>query len=142
MFIEREQAREAAGSGRADVELVRSIFDQFARGDFRSAVEHYAPDVEWAENRSITGKGVYRGRAALRDGFLDWLSAWDGYRCEAEEVFTAGDRVVVSVRGSGKGKLSGAEASDAFYMVFSIRDGKVARIENYRDRDEALGASR
>jgi ketosteroid isomerase-like protein len=142
MFFDREQALEAADSAdNENVTLVRRIFDGFAKGDFAGAVEHYDPDIEWAENRSITGKGVYRGLAGLRDGFLDWLSAWDGYRCEADDLIAAGDCVVASVRGSGTGKLSGAEASDAFFMVFWIRDGKVTRIENHREREQALEAA-
>jgi hypothetical protein len=141
MFFDREQALEAAGSTRNDIEIVRRIFRGFARGDFASAVDYYHPDVEWIENRSITGHGVYRGLAELREGFQEWLGAWDDYRCEPEEVFAAGDCVVVSVRGSGKGKLSGVEATDAFYMVFSVRDGKVTRIENHRERAEALAAA-
>lgn len=129
MFFERERAIAAAR-----VELVRGIFDGFARGDFASAVELYQPDLEWIEHRSITGHGHYRGLAELREGFLEWLGAWDGYRCEAEDLTGAGEQVVVSVKGSGKGKLSGVEASERFFMVFSFRDGKVARIENHRQR--------
>jgi ketosteroid isomerase-like protein len=141
MFFEREQALAAAGPARADVDIVRRIFDGFGRGDFASAVALYDPEVEWIENRGIPGHGAYRGLDGVREGFLEWLTAWDGYRCEAQELTLAGDRVVAMVRGSGRGKLSGVDATDLFFQVWTIRDGKVARIENHRERDEAMDAA-
>ena len=51
------------------------------------------------------------------------------------------ERVLVLVRLSGRGKVSGldiAETGASGAEVWHVRDGKVVRLEMYWDRDEAL----
>jgi ketosteroid isomerase-like protein len=56
-------------------------------------------------------------------------------------VIDVGDgRVVVLTHDHARPKGSGAEASFTGAPVWTVRDGKVARIEFYWNRDEALKA--
>jgi ketosteroid isomerase-like protein len=124
-----------------DLDTLRSIFDHFAEGDFAAAVRHYDPEVEWIETRGVPGHGGFRGLPALKAGFTDWLSVWDDYRCEVEQLIDAGERAVAEVRGSGRGRMSGAETSEIFFQVWSLRGGRVVRIENHRTREQAMEAA-
>ena len=38
--------------------------------------------------------------------------------------------------------MSGAYAEDLFFQVWTFREGRIVRIENFADRDEALQALR
>ena len=53
---------------------------------------------------------------------------------EPEELIDAGDRVVVVVRQSGRGKVSGAEVNAVLYQVATVREGKVLTVDVYLDR--------
>ncbi len=51
------------------------------------------------------------------------------------------DRVVVTVRLRGRGRGSGVEVDARFYDVFTLRDGKIVRMDQFTERSEALGAA-
>jgi ketosteroid isomerase-like protein len=45
------------------------------------------------------------------------------------------------VRYGGRAKLSGIETDETFGVVFTIRDGKIARGREYSTREQALEAA-
>jgi ketosteroid isomerase-like protein len=89
----------------------------------------------------VAGKAIYRGENDVR-AFLDaeWLAGWDSHEAGVDEVIDAGDRVVVFwwQRRTGRGSGVPVELNSA--QVWTVRDGKVTRIDNYTDRAEALEA--
>ena len=120
-----------------DREALVEAFEQFAAGDFRTATRIYAPAVEWIEHRAVPGAGEFAGADEVRRGFRGWLASWRDYRLELLELEGTGDRFLAAVRGSGRGDISGAYAEDLFFQVWTFRRGKVVRIENFGERDEA-----
>jgi len=44
------------------------------------------------------------------------------------------------IRHVGRGKLSGAEVEQRFAQLWTVRDGKIVRMEMYPDREDALEA--
>ena len=67
----------------ANVELVRSIFAAWERGDF-SAGDWAAPDIELVR---VDGPapGNWRGSAEIAGGVREMLSAWDEFRLIADQ---------------------------------------------------------
>jgi len=124
----------------SDREALRAAFEQFAQGDFRSVTHLYDPAVEWVEHRGVPGGGEFGGVDQVRQGFRGWLSSWERYRLELTELLERGDCYFAAVRGSGRGVMSGAYAEDLFFQVWTFRDGRIVRIENFAERDEALAA--
>jgi ketosteroid isomerase-like protein len=139
-----------------DVDLVRRLLGPFEQGDivplFRdeaivaAMVEATAglltPDFECVFVREDVGRSVYQGVEGLRAGFLDWLEPWGGYDAGVEDVIDAGDgRVVVLTRDHARPKGTDAEVSFLGAPVWTVRDGQVARIEFYWNRDEGLAAA-
>jgi LDH2 family malate/lactate/ureidoglycolate dehydrogenase/ketosteroid isomerase-like protein len=124
----------------ANVDLARSIFAAWERGDYSSA-EWAHPDIEFviADGPS---PGSWRGRAGLAAGWRDFLSAWEGHTQEAEEYRELDEeRVLVLARFSARGKTSGLELAQVHAQaaaLFHIRDGKVWRFDAYLDRGRAL----
>jgi ketosteroid isomerase-like protein len=58
----------------------------------------------------------------------------------AEEFIDAGDHVVVRVAVEGRGSGSGAPVTGTAWVVYSVRGGKIAAIDMYVTRDQALEA--
>jgi ketosteroid isomerase-like protein len=124
----------------ANLGLVRSIFADWERGDFGSA-QWADPQIEWVLADGPAPRS-WTGPAGLAEGTRDWLDAWEGYRIEADEYRELDDeRVLVLTRYGGRGKTSGLEIGQMRTKganVFHIRDGRVAKLVQYNDRDHAL----
>ena len=121
------------------VELVRTVLGQWARGDFRSGSDLFAADFEWKQRPDAVEPGSHRGGsigAALRELF----GVWENYRIEADEYIDAGDRTVVVGRARGTARGSGMELDQSLFFLWTARDGKLASVELFRDRADALEA--
>jgi len=57
-----------------------------------------------------------------------------------EEFVDSGDRVVVTVRLRGRGRGSGIEIGALFYDVYTVRDGKIVRMDQFTERRQAFEA--
>jgi hypothetical protein len=67
----------------ANMDLERSIFTDWERGDFSSA-EWAHPDIEY-EYAGGPEPGRWSGRTHMADAWRDFLRAWVDFRSEAEE---------------------------------------------------------
>jgi len=123
-----------------NLELVRSIYADWERGDFTSA-EWAHPEIEYVIADG-PAPGRWTGLVGMAGGVRDWLSAWEEFRIEADEYRELdGERILVLSHRSGRGKSSGLkvgqlEAKSA--NLFHLGDGKVTRFVVYFDRDRAL----
>jgi ketosteroid isomerase-like protein len=124
----------------ANLDLVRSIYANWERGDFSSA-EWAHPEIEYIFADG-PNPGSWTGMAGMARANRDFLTAWEGWRIEADEYRQLDDgRVLVLTRMSGRGKASGVELErmrDIGANLFDLRSGKVTRLALYWDRNGAL----
>jgi ketosteroid isomerase-like protein len=138
-----------------NVEIVRRLLGPFEQGDLvplfrddainaaiRTASEpFFTPDFECVFVRDDVGRATYFGLDGLRAAWLDWLLPWDSYKAGVEDVIDAGNgRVVVLTHDHARPKGSDAGVSFVGAPIWTVRAGKVARIEFYWDRAEGLRA--
>jgi ketosteroid isomerase-like protein len=120
-----------------NLDLVRSIFANWERGDF-SSVDWAHADMEFV---GVDGPeaGSWQGLANIGEGWSTFLGTWVEYHAEADEYRELDDeRVLVLMRGHGLGKTSGLKVAHTGANVFSIREGKVTSLVIYWDRRRAL----
>jgi hypothetical protein len=120
---------------------VRSIYADWERGNFTRA-KWADPEIEYVIADGPQ-PGTWRGRTEMAEGFRDFLGGLDAYRLEAEDYREVdADHVVVTTRNTGHGKISGLDLGDlpgkGGAAVFHVRDGRVAKLAFYWDRDRAL----
>src|SRR5436190_11819458 len=124
----------------ANLELVRSIYADWERGDF-SSVEWAHPEIEYvlADGPS---PGSWRGLAAMSEAWRERLAAWSDLRVEVDEYCELDDgRVLVLLRYTGRGKTSGLDLGQMQTNqanLWHLRGGKVTRLVVYWERDPAL----
>ncbi len=124
----------------ANVNLVHSIFAALERGDFGLA--------EWAHPQIVyvvadgPDPGSWTGRAEMAQAARERLSVWENYRIKADEYRELdGERVLVLIHRSARGKTSGLELGQIGTrgaQLFHIRGGKVTRYVTWADRDRAF----
>jgi ketosteroid isomerase-like protein len=86
-------------------------------------------------------EGSFHGLDAIRDNFEHWKGAWEKLEVTTEEFVDAGDRVLVTAHHPGRGRGSGIEVDTRLYSVYTLRDGKVIRADEYAERTDALEAA-
>jgi ketosteroid isomerase-like protein len=123
-----------------NLDLVRSIYADWERGDF-SRFDWADPDMEfvYADGpEPVSG----RGHDAMWVAWRGVLSAWQDHRATAEEHRQLDDGSILTLTSfGGRGVASGIELPHGLARgasVMHIRDGRVARIILYMDRDRAL----
>jgi ketosteroid isomerase-like protein len=126
--------------GDADVDLVPLVRDDaiWAAGS-KGAASALHPDFEIV-GTVIGTERPYVGIDGFREFLLDWLAPWDAYRSEVVRTSDPGDDVVTIFRIVGRREASTSELESSGAWVWTIRDGKIARIVGYADPDEALKA--
>jgi ketosteroid isomerase-like protein len=125
-----------------NVELIRRQLDAFTRGDrtawLASLDEDYeiTPIGDWPDAR------VIRGGEAGWDFYLDVAQTLGYYgRIHVEFVDGGGDKVLAHQRHEGRGQASGVDVEADYWLVITLREGKVLRDQWFTDRAEALEAA-
>jgi ketosteroid isomerase-like protein len=115
------------------VEIVR----RFLVGDVDEALTYADPEIVWNPIEELPTQG----HGAVRASLARWKAEWDDYEMLPEEFVDRGDRVVVTVRLGGRGRGSGVEIDARFYDVYTLRDGKIVRMDQFTERSQALEAA-
>ena len=125
-----------------NVETVRRLYGLWANGDL--SADHFDPEVEYSRIGAGTPdmEGRWLGLDDLSTAMLDYLRAFSDLRIEPERIIDlGGDRVLVLSRQTASGKQSGVPIEHEFGDVFTLRDGRVVRLESYWNRADALEAA-
>jgi ketosteroid isomerase-like protein len=121
----------------ANLDLVRSIYAAWERGDFGGA-EWAHPGIEYVLPDGPE-PGSWTGITRMAEAFRDQLRAWDDYRVEASDFRELDDdRVLALVHFRASGKTSAVEVDQEGAEIFHVRDGRVTRLVAYWERDRAL----
>jgi ketosteroid isomerase-like protein len=115
--------------------VVRRGFEVYRRGEDFPAI--FDPGIMWnpAEEEAM------HGLDAVRAYMQRWESSWERLETAPEEFIDAGDRVLVTVHFSGRGRETGIEVDARLYEVYTLDRGKVVRMDEFTERSEALRAA-
>ena len=101
--------------------------------------DHLDPEAEWAW---LFSPETFRGREQLLQAVADWMETVSEWRVEIEELINGSpDRVLLIGRVVARGKGSGAPIHQPIFTAVTVRNGKVARIEDHTERAKAVEAA-
>jgi ketosteroid isomerase-like protein len=118
-------------------QIVDGLIDAWNRRDLHAALERMHLQCE---ARPVGATEPLRGHDGVAAAFRDWFDAFEEFTIETENFSAHGDRVLVAMRQRARGKSSGLEIEERFYQLFTLRDGKVFRFEEYSEEADALKA--
>jgi hypothetical protein len=120
-----------------NLDLVRSIFAEWERGEFRS-VEWAHPELEYSTPEGLNPNPT-TGQPEASTRWREFLEMWDDFRSVAEDFRELdGERVLVLLRFEGRGKGSGVSVTGTHakgMCLFHVCDGKVTRLVLYGNRN-------
>ena len=111
-----------------------------ARRDDDAIFARYCEDIEWHDHQWLD-VGVHRGLDGVRAVWTQFMAEFELAKFEGREFIDCGDRVVVDTVMTARGRASGIAVDQEVFPMWTLRAGKVSRVDVYRGRDEALEAA-
>jgi ketosteroid isomerase-like protein len=120
---------------------VKLGFDAYQRGDWDLLQQTSHADLVITQPPEVPDAKTYSGPHALADAAADWPSQWENFTQELVELIDVDDERVISVtRHHGRGAESGIEMDFTVAYLLTLRDSKLARLDMFFSRDQALEA--
>jgi ketosteroid isomerase-like protein len=124
------------------VEVVRSHLDAFRSLDAERSLSLLDPHVVLDVSRTGGDEDALYGREAIGAFMRRWIGTFEEYRYEVERLTDLGSGVVLAAASeTGRGKGSGAPVDRSFGVLYTVIDGKIARMTLFRTEQEALEAA-
>ncbi len=122
--------------------MVERFCGRWSGRDVDSALSVLSPDIVYRPIASFAEVEECRGHDAIRRFFDSFWQAWaDDADWRLDTVRVYGDTVIALCRFSGHARASGVTVTGGVFEVFWFREGKIAQIEDFTDRAQALAAA-
>jgi ketosteroid isomerase-like protein len=127
-----------------NVEVVRREVAAWERDDIEGWLSMIAADVEWltAVERDLGSAGrIFHDHEGMRELWKLWRTEFDDFWIETDEIRDlGGNRVLRLAHMRFRGPASGIQVESQLALLYTLRDGKIVRSDDYRSHKEALKA--
>ncbi len=126
-----------------NAELVRSLYEAFAKGDVPAVLGAMDPAIVWneAENFPYADGNPYVGPGSVAQGVFARLGGeWEGFGVVLEEVLDAGETVVALGRYVGAYRKTGKSIRAQFAHVWRLEGGRIRAFQQYTDTAQVARA--
>jgi ketosteroid isomerase-like protein len=122
--------------------IPQQAYEAFQRADIAAVLSTLADEVEWIIPTidNVSFSGPRRGRAQVAEFFSALAEQQEALRFEPKEFIAGEEKVVALGSYEWKVKATGKTWRSDFAHVFTIRDGKVVRFEEFTDSAAAAAA--
>ena len=125
-----------------DIDIVRAVFDAFARRDIEGFRGLISEDMEFhAVTAEVAGReGPYRGHAGMQLYFADVDKIWEEINLTPTDFEQVGDVVLVTGRVWARG--SGRVVDSSTGWLFRVSEGQLVWARVFESAGEATAAAR
>ena len=123
-----------------NLEIVRRLYRAFDARDFDRIAELAHHDAEWIPDRRVM-EGPVRGVENVIRFFTEQDEMLAELRVEPERFWGTGNKVLVFVHATGRGRASDAPFDIRIAHLWTFNNGVLVRGEGFGDRAEALEAA-
>jgi uncharacterized protein len=117
-----------------NTKVVQDAYAAFAKGDMPSLLAQFADDIVWTAvygtDSHVPVSGERRGKAAVAEFFKQVAANVNFSRFEPKQFIATGDTVVALGHYTATTPVGKGFDSD-FAMVFTLRNGKVTRFQEF-----------
>ena len=125
-----------------NVEIMRRAYAVLAEEGVEAVLAFADPDCESTTPPSLASEpDTYRGHEGVRRWFGSFGDAMEGVYLEGLEFTAVGDSVLVDTKLHARGRMTGIEAEQRAFVVYTLREGLVTRIEAFPEHAQALEAA-
>lgn len=120
-----------------NLDIIKGVYNAFATGDFPAFLKAMDPKIEWneAENFPYADGNPYIGADAIVQGVFARIGADWEYWTISDQVYhvTQEAMVIVTARYNAKHKLTGKVIRAQVTHMWTLKDGKITRFQQYAD---------
>jgi len=125
-----------------NVDIVRRGLEAFNSEDIERIIEFIHPDFETEVPPQYSAEpDTYVGHEGVRRYFETFREAMYEIRFQVEQLWDAGDAVVLALRLTARGRQTAIPVEQRLAQVWRVRDGKAVRVTTYSSVPEALEAA-
>jgi ketosteroid isomerase-like protein len=132
-------------SAEENARLVQGAYEAFGRGEIEALAELMTDDVEWVnpgDPDDNPNAGTFKGKEAVLGWFGGLAATRDYTKFEPREFIAQNDKVVCLVYAEATVRDTGRAFVSHEAQVWTFRDGKLTRFQNYLDTAAADAAHR
>jgi ketosteroid isomerase-like protein len=127
-----------------NVDVIRRGTELWLSGNFEGWLETIGPEIEWDISTHPLPDVPNRGRG--RESFITdmlgtYMSGWNDYSAEIEEVSEAGEQVILVLHETATMRDTGVPLERDLVQLWTVREGKGVFLRVFRTKDEALKAA-
>jgi uncharacterized protein len=127
---------------RENIELLRRLYEAFARADRAAVRDLLALEMEVRDRESQPDRAVYTGPEGFEKLIETNMEAFAELELEPEEFVDAGEwSVIATLRQRVRGRQSGAEVECRVFHLWEVRAGKAVTLEIFADKEKAFKAA-
>ena len=126
-----------------NLEIVENVYASFASGDMEASLQNMDEEIVWlhpAEGSGIPFAGRFEGRDGVRRFFEIADQSIDVLDQQVHDLVASGDKVVALGYEHMRVKKNGREYKSNWAHVYSFRNGKIIRFEEFIDTAELAAA--
>lgn len=122
-------------SAKENKQLAMRGYEMFMKGDVQGVLDMCTDDVEWtsAELPLVPFSGAFHGKAGVAAFFEKMGSLVEFLGFEPQSFIADEDKVAVSGWSTTRVRANGATFDDAWVHIFTMKNGKTARFEQYHN---------
>jgi ketosteroid isomerase-like protein len=120
--------------------VVQAMYQAINARDYEAGFAMLTDDFEWHEPAQAFHGGTHAGFEEIRKRLDTQLEVFDEFTIEPDEFHCDGELVAVPVRQRARGGASGVEIEIRIGHLWTVRNGKIARLEVFGARGDALQA--
>lgn len=123
-------------SEQENTKIVQEVYAAFLRGDIQGVLELMTDDVEWVIPGPVgilPAAGTYKGKDGVVKFFAVLNESEQVEVFEPKEFIAQADKVVATVNYRGRPMATNIPVEDELVHIFTLRDGKIARLREYFD---------
>ena len=127
-------------SEQQNIEIVKRGYEAFGHGDMQALLGLFDEQIEWIASGTadLPTSGRRTGRQQVAEFFTAVNDTFEIQRFEPREFIAQGDRVVVTGIDVSKVRATGKVIEGEWAHIFTVRDGKVVRFQEYQDTAQAV----
>jgi uncharacterized protein len=120
-----------------NVEILKSGYEAFGRGDVPTVLAIFDPSIEWREAEGNPykpdGGPWIGGDAIVKNLFMRLGTEWEGFTVTPIQFHDAGNVVVVECRYAGVYQATGRSIDAQACHVWTLSGGKATSFQQYAD---------
>ena len=123
-----------------NIAVLQRLQEAWNAGDLTAFLELWDEHAVWVPVSEHPDPEPLIGREGVMSFAEQWMEPWDDYEVATEGFEEVGDTVVWTTRQTGRRRDSGKGFEVHMAAVCSFRQGRVAQIQWFWDRADALAA--